>query len=502
MAGRVYLVGAGPGDPRLITLRGAQCLGRADVVLYDSLASPRLLALAPAGAEKVLVGKRHGRVTVPQEDIERRLVEEARRGKIVVRLKGGDPFIFGRGGEEAEACTRAGVEFEVVPGVTSAIAAPAAAGIPLTHRERASVVTIVTGSPGEKAGYDPYDWHALARTGGTLVFVMAVLPLAEITQRLLAAGMSATIPAAAVQWGTTPRQKTVVANLGTLAEKLRVARMRPPAVIVIGEVAELARVLSWYERLPLFGKRVVVTRAADQAPQLADRLFELGADVVEFPVIEIADADAAGAARVFSQLDSFDWLLLTSVNGVERFFGLLTKQDRDVRELGRVRIATIGPATRAAVEARGIKVAVQPAEYRAEALLSSLGAVAGKKILLARAAEARDVLPRELRARGADVEILPLYETVLPSVRPGVDLLDGVDAITFTSASTVRNYVEIAGDVGRRALERAVVAAIGPVTADALRGIGIEARVVPSEYTIPGLVAALADFFARHPRVE
>ncbi len=501
MSGRVYLVGAGPGDPQLITLRGADCLRRADIVLYDALASPRLLELAPAHAEKVLVGKRHGRVTVAQEAIERRLVEEALRGKVVVRLKGGDPFVFGRGGEEAEACALAGVAFEVVPGVTSAIAVPAAAGIPLTHRDRASVVTFVTGSPGEKAGADPYDWHALARTGGTLVFLMAVLPLDEIAARLIGAGMSASTPAAAVRWGTTPRQKTVLASLGTIAARVRSSHFRPPAVIVVGDVVELAPLLAWYEKRALFGKRVVVTRATRQAAELSDRLAEHGAEIVEFPVIEIT-RQRADELPPAASLSRFDWLVLTSVNGVERLFAQLAEAGRDVRELAGVRLAAIGPATRASIEARGLRVEAQPMEYRAEALVDALGEVGGQRVLVARARDARDVLPRELTARGAHVEVCALYDTVQPDPLPDVALLDRIDIVTFTSASTVRNFAEIAGDHGRVVLARSVVAAIGPITAEALAAIGVTATVMPGEYTIPALVEAVVAYFARQPRVE
>lgn len=501
MSGKVYLVGAGPGDPRLITLRGAECLRRADVVLYDALASPRLLELAPAHAEKVLVGKRHGRITVAQEAIERRIVEEARRGKVVVRLKGGDPFVFGRGGEEAEACARAGVAFEVVPGVTSAIAAPATAGIPLTHRDRASAVTFVTGSPGEKAGADPYDWHALARTGGTLVFLMAVVPLDEIVGRLIGAGMSPSTPAAAVRWGTTPRQKTVLANLGTIASRVRSYRLRPPAVIVVGEVVDLAPILSWYEKRALFGKRVVVTRAIHQAADLSDRLAEHGAEIVEFPVIEITRARATELPPETS-LSRFDWLVLTSVNGVEQLFDRLAEAGRDVRELAGVRLAAIGPATRASIEARGLRVAAQPMEYRAEALVDALGDVEGRRILIARARDARDVLPRELSRRGAEVEICVLYDTVKPDPPPDLALLDRIDVVTFTSASTVRNFLDITGERGRAVLASSVVAAIGPITAEALAAIGVAATVMPTEYTIPALVDAVVTYFARQPRVE
>jgi uroporphyrinogen III methyltransferase/synthase len=490
--GRVILVGAGPGDPGLLTLKGRDALSRADVVLYDALANERLLAHAPAAAEKILVGKRHGRESVAQDEIESWMIAKARDGKTVVRLKGGDPFIFGRGGEEAEACRRAGIEFEVVPGVTSAVAVPAYAGVPLTHREHSSLVTFVTGQSGAaRPGYD-VDWVALARTGGTLVFLMAMTRIGEIASELIAAGMSADTPVTAVRWGTLPRQKRVTSTLARIEQDAAGELVRPPVVFVVGAVAGLADELGWYERLPLFGRRIVVTRARHQAAALADRLEALGADVVEFPTISLEKLPVP--ASTFDALSSFDWLVLTSVNGVDAWFDALAASGRDVRELAGVAIAAIGPSTREAVERRGLRVAAQPSEYRAEALLEALGEVTGRRVLLARAEAAREILPDTLRERGAVVDVVPLYRTTVPD---GAEAgLGDFDMATFTSASTVAGFDERTGGLAKERLEGRFVAAIGPITADALAKLGIRVDVMPKDYTIDALVREIVAFFA------
>jgi uroporphyrinogen III methyltransferase/synthase len=496
----LYLVGAGPGDPRLITLRGAECLAEADVVLYDALANPRLLSLAPAHAELRLVGKRQGRTSVSQEEIERTILAEAEAGRTVVRLKGGDPFIFGRGGEEAEACALAGIPFEVVPGVTSAIAVPAYAGIPLTHRDHASSVTFITGRPGEGRTLAP-DWGALAKDGGTLVFLMSVLAIDEIAANLLATGMASDTPVAAIRWGTLPAQRTLVSDLGGIVSAIDAASFRPPAVIVVGTVARLGTSIGWYESLPLFGRKVVVTRARHQAGALADRLEALGAEVREFPTIELAPASGEEAlAAAFDAVGTYDWLVLTSVNGVEKFFEVFLGQGRDVRDLAGVSLAAIGPATRDAIERHGLRVAACPTEYRAEALAEAIGDVQGRRVLLARAQRAREILPETLRAGGADVDVLPLYRTVAPDPAPDPAVLEGADVVTFTSASTVSSFLALAGESGRSLLDRATVAAIGPITAGRLVEAGVEVDVVPGEYTIEGLVEALVRRLADEKR--
>ncbi len=496
--GRVFLVGAGPGDPGLLTLRGRDVLARADVVLYDALADPRLLGHAPPAAEKVLVGKRHGRESISQKEIEELLVARAAEGKNVVRLKGGDPFIFGRGGEEAEACRRAGIDYEVVPGVTSAIAVPAWAGVPLTHREHSSLVTFVTGQTG--TARDDIDWAALAATGGTLVFLMAMTRIEEIAARLVEAGMAPETPVAGIRWGTLPRQKKILSTLARIGRDAGSDLVRPPVVFVVGAVAGLAAELEWFERLPLFGRRIVVTRARHQAAALSDRLERSAAEVVEFPTIEIhpiavdpAVLDAAG---------SYDWLVLTSVNGVESFFDQFLAGGRDLRDLAGVRIAAIGPATRAAIESRGLRVAAQPGEYRAEALLEALGDVGGRRILLARAEIAREVLPDTLGERGAVVDVAAIYRTTLPDVSGQAadaapeSRLGAFDMITFTSSSTVSNFDRLVGGRAREVLAGRSVAAIGPITRKTLRDLGIDVDVMPDEYTVDALADAIESFFA------
>lgn len=495
--GRVFLVGAGPGDPGLLTLKGRDVLARADVVLYDALASDRLLAHAPEAAEKVLVGKRHGRESVSQQQIEDLLVARALEGKTVVRLKGGDPFIFGRGGEEAEACRRAGIDFEVVPGVTSAVAVPAFAGVPLTHREHSSLVTFVTGQSGSaRSGYD-VDWSALARTGGTLVFLMAMTRIGEIATKLIEAGMSPDTPVAGIRWGTLPRQRKVLSTLARIEADSNGELVRPPVIFVVGAVAGLAEELGWYERLPLFGRRIVVTRARHQAAALAERLERSAAEVVEFPTIAIETLPIP--ASVFDAAPGYDWLVLTSVNGVEAFFGQFLAAGRDLRELAGVRLAAIGPSTREAIDARGLRVAAMPAEYRAEALLEALGDVQGPRILLARAEVAREILPDTLRERGAVVDVVPVYRTstaTLPAGRDAADVLGDFDMVTFTSSSTVSGFDRLCGGRAKEILDGKSVAAIGPVTAATLDALGIAVDVMPVDYTIDALASAIEAYFA------
>ncbi len=499
--GRVSLVGAGPGDPGLLTLKGADRLAGADVVLYDELANVRLLDLAPEHAEKTLVGRRHGRVTMPQEEIERLMIEYARKGCSVVRLKGGDPFLFGRGGEEAQACRSAGVGFEIVPGVSSVNAVPAYAGIPLTHRELASSVTIVTGRPSEARGNLEYDWRALAAGGETLVFLMAMLKVDEVATRLIAAGLAAATPAAAIQWGSTPRQRTVRAGLADLAMACEKAKLRPPGVLIIGRVAALADSIGWYESLPLFGRRIVVTRPRRQAKKFAERLAELGADVIAYPTVEIAPPREVSPIReAFDRLAEYDWLVLTSVNGVERFFAGLRDYGHDVRELAGVRVAAIGPATEAAISARGLRVACRPREYRAEALLESLGDVAGQRVLLARAEVAREVLPEQLGVRGAKVDVVSLYRSIVPPAAVPLGE-ERIEMLTFTSSSTVDNFVAVNGERGRELLGRIPVAVIGPITADTLARHGTQAAVMPREYTVPALTRSIVAYFAKRPQL-
>jgi uroporphyrinogen III methyltransferase/synthase len=483
VTGRVWLVGAGPGDPGLLTVRGAEVLAAADVVVHDRLANAVLLDLAPATAERISVGKAPGRVELDQDGINALLVEHAGAGRRVVRLKGGDPFVFGRGGEEAEALTAAGVPFEVVPGITSAVAAPAYAGIPVTHRGLSTHVTVVTGHEDPAKGHTDVDWDALARVGGTLVILMGATRVEEIAARLIGAGLASETPVAAVRNGTRPDQHTVRATLGSIAD----ADVRPPSAIVVGDVAALA--LSWFEDRPLFGRRIVVTRAREQASELRARLESLGAEVLELPAIRIEPIDVA-----LPDLEEYAWLVCTSVNGVRALFerGLAPK-GLDARALGRLRVAAIGPGTAAAFAAHGITPDLVPERYVAEALVEAFPApeAPGDRVLLARAEVARDVLPEGLEGLGYSVEVLPVYRTVRSEPEESVldTVRDGhVDAITFTSSSTVTGFCDLVGTLPE---PQPTVVSIGPVTSDAARARGLRVDAEADEHTIDGLVTAL-----------
>lgn len=481
----VYLVGAGPGDPGLITVRGREVLSRADVVVFDRLAPAALLELAPEDAELVDVGKAPGRVKATQDEINALLVEHGRAGHTVVRLKGGDPFVFGRGGEEAEALAAAGVAFEVVPGVTSAVAAPAYAGIPVTHRGISTHVTIVTGHEDPEKGPAEVDWEALGAAGGTLVVLMGTARLDEIVKRLEAGGRPPSTPAAAVTWGTHPRQRTVRATLGTIAE----AAVEAPAAIVIGDVAALD--LAWFEQRPLFGRSVVVTRAREQAGELRARLEALGAEVVELPSISVRPLDFTVPA-----LAAYEWVVFTSVNGVAAFFDRgLAAQGLDARALAGCRVAAIGSGTAGALADRGLRADLVPQRFVAEALVEVFPPAAGEaRVLLPRAAVARDALPDGLREAGYEVVVLPVYETVAGEPEPDVAERvrgGGVDVITFTSSSTVTNLVGVLGAVPD---PQPVVVAIGPVTAGTAQAQGFRVDAVAEDHTIDGVVEVVVDF--------
>lgn len=482
----MYLVGAGPGDPGLLTIRGAELLRRAEVVVHDRLSAASLLDLAPAGAERVDVGKSPGQARLPQEEINALLVERGRLGQQVVRLKGGDPYVFARGGEEAAALADAGVGFEVVPGITSAIAAPAYAGIPVTQRFSSTAVTIITGHEEPSSGEGSIDWEAAARLGGTLVVLMGVARWPHIAERLLAGGLPPDTPAAAVRWGTRPDQHTTRATLATLAQH----DLSAPSVIVVGRVAGAD--LAWFERLPLFGRRVVVTRTRAQASQLSRALRALGADPIEVPVIEIgAPSDGGKAlADATGRLDGYDWVVFTSPNGVERTFAHVP----DSRALQGARVAAIGPGTAAALERYRIVADLVPDDYVAESLLGAFPAPSseGGRVLLARAEEARAVLPDGLRAMGWDLDIVAAYRTVAAEFDDSLrEQVRTADAVTFTSSSTVSHFVDA---VGADAVGP-VVACIGPVTAATARELGLDVTVEAAEHTIEGLVVALTTHF-------
>jgi uroporphyrinogen III methyltransferase/synthase len=503
MTARVYLVGAGPGAPGLITLDGVRCLGRAEVVIYDYLANPRLLEHAPPGAELILVGKHGGGERVDQAVVTELMLDRARRGRIVVRLKGGDPFVFGRGGEEAEALVAEGIPFEVVPGVTSAVAVPAYAGIPLTHRELASSFTVLTGYEYPDKAESAVHWDAVARRGGTLVFLMTTRQLRQNMARLMTHGLPADTPVALIRWGTVAAQQTLVGTAATIAGLGERAGVQPPAVAVVGEVVRLRERLAWFERKPLFGRRIVVTRARSQSGALGERLAELGADVIPCPTIEIAPPESEGPLDdAIAHLESFDWLVFTSVNGVAAFFERLRARRRDLRSLHRARLAAVGPATADALQARGLNADLVPGEFRAEALAAAMRAagVAGARVLLPRAAGAREILPILLREAGARVEAVESYRTVVPRTDPTevrAALADGrVDLVTFTSSSTVRNFLALLGDGAPRLLARSRIGSIGPVTSETVRQAGLEVTIQPDTYTIPALVVAIARHFS------
>jgi uroporphyrinogen III methyltransferase/synthase len=494
LPGTVYLVGAGPGDPGLMTVRSAELVAAADVILHDRLIPVAALHGAREDAELVYVGKRPGAPALPQGEIEDLMIERARAGRSVVRLKGGDPFVFGRGGEEAEALAAAGVAFEVVPGVTAGIAAPAYAGIPLTHRDDASAVAFVAGHEDPDKDGSAIDWEALARFPGTLVIFMGVKRLPDVAARLIAAGRNGGEPAAAVERGTTPAQRTVSATLADLAGAVADAGITPPAVVLVGPVAARREAIAWFERRPLFGTRIVVTRARAQASGLAATLQALGAEVIELPAIRIVPRlDSAQVRDAIGAIHSYALVCLTSPNGVRLLSDALGAAGLDARALANAIVAAIGPGTAAALAERGIRADVVPARSVAESLVEALAPVdvSDRPVLVARAAAARDVLPDALRDRGAKVDVVALYETVAEDPDPeAVAAARSADYLTFTSSSTVTNLTRaLGGDLPNAAR----VVSIGPVTSEAARAAGLDVHVEAGRHDPDGLVEALLD---------
>jgi uroporphyrinogen III methyltransferase/synthase len=499
--GRVYLVGGGPGDPGLLTLRGRDALGRADVVVYDALVSERLLAHAPAESERIYVGKRAGQHSMPQDKISALLVERARAGQTVVRLKGGDPFVFGRGGEEAVALSEAGVGFEVVPGVTAGVAAPAFGGIPVTHRDAASAVAFITGHEADERADSALDWEALARFAGTLVFYMGVGKMEAICRRLVENGLDPETPAAAIRWGTTPRQRTVVGTAATLPGAAREAGIEPPAVVILGEVVRLRDRLAWFERRPLFGRRIAVTRARAQASRLAAALEELGAEAIEAPAIRIEPPEDPERLRVaVASCKAYDWIVFTSVNGVAAFFDALNEMGLDTRALAGRKIAAIGPATADRLAESGVLADCRPDEYTTAGIVAALAErldLRGAKVLCPRADIAPPDLADALGERGAVVDDVAAYRTVPDDA--GGDVVaerlerGEIDWVTFTSSSTVRNFLATA-PAGPIAESGVRVASIGPVTSATLREAGLEPTVEADPHTIPALIDAIVEY--------
>jgi len=499
-AGRVYLVGAGPGDPGLCTLRGRECLTEADVILHDDLVDARLLRFARTGAEIVACGRASDALQRDREqrEINERMIREVRAGKVVVRLHGDDPFACGAGSEEAGELRGAGIPYEVVPGVPSAIAAPAYAGIPLSERGLNSSFAVVGGP--EARGTGSPAWQALARVD-TIVLLVAVGELRDVLGRLAGAGKAGDTPAAFICGGTRPHQRTVVGSVTDLAARVEGVGVEFPAVVVVGEVVRRRDSLAWYERRPLLGRRIVVTRAPGVALGLAERLERLGAEAVIAPTIELREPRSYAALdRALAQADVYDWVVFTSAHGVEVFFARLAERGGDVRQFWRARLAAIGPGTAAALSRRGLRVEIVPAEFRAEALASALAPhVSGRRVLLPRAEGARDVLPRSLAEAGAEVADVGTYRAGRPAGLPDrlLRLLDqrAIDAVTFTSSSTVRHFHALLGAEAANRMGPARAACIGPITADTARQCGFHVAIEAREYTIDGLATALVDYF-------
>ena len=505
--GIVYLVGAGPGDPGLLTLKGRDCLSRAQVVVYDRLVNRQLLRYAPPEAELVYVGKEPDGKAATQEEINALLAAKAKEGKVVVRLKGGDPFVFGRGGEEAEALAERGIPFRVIPGVTAAVAVPAYAGIPVTHRRLSSGLTVLTGHRREEADGATEDF-GLEVGSGTLVFLMGRQNLSRICAHLVERGWDPVTPVAVIERGTTADQRTVVATLDTVEGEVAKAGLVNPVVMVVGQVVRLRDALAWRERLPLFGRRIVITRARHQAQSLRQALEELGAEVWEFPLLEIAppmDVRPLERAAEEAGEGKYHWLVFTSANGVRAFFECFFAQGKDARRLAGTRIAVIGKASARALGEWGLRPDLVPDEYRAEGLLAAFTDydLAARRVLLARAEVTRPVLASGLRQRGAKVEEVVAYRVKRPEVAREelrALLAEGrVHALTFTSPSTARHFWDLFGTHTPRLLERTVVAAIGPVTAEAARRLGIKVEIEAREFTVEGLVRALQEYWASGP---
>lgn len=503
--GKVYLIGAGPGDPGLITVKGLECVKKADVIIYDYLANERLLDQRRQDAELIYVGKQGGKHTLPQDDINALIVQRANEGKIVARLKGGDPFIFGRGGEEAEDLVDNGIPFEIVPGVTAATAVPTYAGIPLTHREHTASVAFITGHEDPTKPESKVHWDKISTGIGTLVFFMGMKNLPSIVENLVTHGRNPETPVALIQWGTRTDQRVVTGVLSDIVEKVKEAKLGPPAIIVVGEVVKLRNKLNWYESKPLFGKRIVVTRSRDQASVFAEMLIDRGARTIEFPTIDVVpptsweELDAA-----IMTVESYAWIIFTSANAIRFFMERLRHLNKDLRMLKGVNICVVGPKTAEALESYGLKPDLIPSEFKAEGVIAALGGtkVRGHKFLIPRAKVARELIPDKLREQGAEVTVATAYE----NIRPAADLErvyklfteKKISSVTFTSSSTVHNFVEILGQKEYKTLMQGVtIACIGPVTAKTAQDYGMKTDIMPTDYTIPALVDAMVSFYKK-----
>lgn len=501
MNGMVYLVGAGPGDYRLITLKGKQCLEKADVVICDYLADKRLLAFAPENVEYIYVGKKAGNHAMRQEDISQLIADKAKEGKCVVRLKGGDPFVFGRGGEEAEVLKQNGINFEIVPGVTSAIAAPAYAGIPVTNRKVAVSFAVITGHEDPTKGKSDINWEKLSTAVDTLVFLMGVGNLPHITGQLIKYGRSADTPAALVRWGTKAEQEVLITTVGKAAEDVIKHNLKPPAVFIVGNVVNLRSTIQWFDNKPLFGKNILITRAREQASRLTEKLEEFGANCIEAPAIKIAppDDDFTSLDSAIAKIREYDWIIFTSTNGVERFFARLNERNLDVRALSRAKIAAIGTSTAAKLKNYGIIADKVPTMFKAEGILDVLkeDITPGTKVLIPRAQKAREALPQGLRRMGATVDVAETYCTKMADTNKAQikNLLQNgrIDMVTFTSSSTVENLLKLI-DNEAALLNNVEKAAIGPITAQTCKQKGLDVDIEADIYTIDGLVDKIKNF--------
>lgn len=501
-SGIVYLVGAGPGDPSLITLRGVECLRRADVVVYDYLANEQLLNHAPAAAERIYAGKIGGRHNQGQDEINAVLVEKGLEGKVVVRLKGGDPFVFGRGGEECQALRKAGVRFEVVPGITAAIGAGAYAGIPLTHRDFTASVKLITGQEGKDKDESNIDWASLARDNGTVVFYMGITTLRRNMEHLIEHGKDPQTPVALVRWGTTAGQQVLTGTLSDIAEKAERIGFKPPAITIVGEVVSLRDTLRWFDTRPLFGKKILVTRSVDQAGEFSRMLAERGATAIECPTIHIREPEKWGPLdEAIDKLGEYEWLVLSSANAVNYFFQRLSVKGLDSRALANCRVCTVGHKTAEVLAGFGIKADLIPEDYKAEGIVAEFAKldINGSKVLYPRADRARELIPLELARMGAWVDSPVSYSNVTPEKLPAEAVLAletrSVDCITFTSSSTVRNLAAMLGeDRMLDMLKGVAVASIGPITTKTCRALGLKVDIQPEEYTLAAMTDAIESF--------
>ena len=502
--GSVCLAGAGPGDPGLISSRALECIKQADAIVYDRLVSPRLLELARQDVELVYVGKASNRHTLRQDEINELLVRLAKENKTVLRLKGGDPFVFGRGGEEALYLRGQGIDFEIIPGITSAIAVAAYAGIPVTHRSIATSFAVFTGHEDPEKTESGLNWDKLATAVDTLVFLMGVENLPFITSQLMSHGLRVDTPVAVIRWGTTPDQETLVTTLGRAVADVEKRKLLPPAILIVGEVVRLREGLRWFDTRPLFGRNILVTRAREQASRLSAGLEEAGAHCIEAPAIRIAPPETyADLDRAIANLPSYTWTIFTSANGVEAFFARLNFAGKDTRHFGNTKVAAIGSATASALARFGIAADVVPEEFRAEAVVEALAGRIGPsdRILIPRAEQARDVLPTELAKCGAAVEVVTAYRTVSGDADgkavAGMLAAGKIDLVTFTSSSTVTNLLSLLGEQGRKLLSGVELACIGPITAETCRNHGLEPALVADEYTINGLTESIISKWGR-----